>query len=101
MITQHVKPPIVITVPAPPRRRRMLPRVAQVLGILTLPALWALLSSVPYSDGAAVLAAFGCAGIIASVYRPTRVATTSRVYTVWGMYLRGDEETDKYFDEGR
>ena len=52
-------------------------------------------------DGGAVLAAIGCAGLFALVFKPTRYATTSRVYTLWGARLRGDEETDRLFDEGR
>lgn len=96
MITQHVKPPIVITVPAQPRRRIPTAALIFVLGVALL-----LFSRALTGDGAAVLAAVGCAGIIASIYRPTRVAASERVYTVFGIRMHGDEETDKIFDEGR
>lgn len=95
MITQHVKPPIVITVPAPRRR------VPTALLIFVLSVALVALSRALEGDGAAVLAAVGCAGILASIYRPTRVAASERVYTVFGIRMHGDEETDKIFDEGR
>lgn len=93
MLAQPVKPPIVITVPAPPRRRIPIALLIFVLSVALL-----LLSSALEGDAGAVLAAVGCAGIIASIYRPTRVAASQRVYTVFGIRMHGDEETDQWFD---
>lgn len=93
------QPPIYLATPQP---RRTLP-IALLIVVLSVGLL--MLSNTLEGDSAAVLAAFGCAGMIASIYRPTRAATSERVYTVrvagrlWRMY--GDEETDKMVDEGR
>ena len=87
--------PIYLAAPAP---RRVFP-IALLIVAISVAVL--LLSSTLEGDGRAVLAAVGVAGIIASIYRPTRVADSERVYTVFGVRLHGDAETDKMFDEGR
>lgn len=102
MIPQDVYPlakraPIYLADPARPRRA--LP-ITIITGLASL-SLAALGWAIGLDNGGAVLAALGCAGVFGLVFKPTRVPTTERVYTVFGVRLRGDEETDRLFDEGR
>jgi hypothetical protein len=66
-----------------------------------------MLASVRYGHAVAVVAAFGCAGLIGLAFRPAkgRDTTTERVYYIrLGnriMQLRGDEAFDKWHGKGK
>lgn len=72
--------------------------IASAVGLLASLAMAALGYTLQGQDGA-VLAAVGCAGVFALLFQPTHVKTTARLYRVCGVVLRGDEETDQYFEE--